>query len=346
MAVLSIVKNSANEVYLREFMLYFKGDRGARPRSVTAYERDLREFIESFPTSDVLELRQAQIRDYKFELVNRGLAPRTVNRKITVLRSFYQFFVEEDDYDIVKNPAKNIKLVPVPKTIPITLGESQAKTLLDGVMLIGRYALRDYAIFSTFLFTGLRVSEICRLTVHDVNFDDNLLYVRDGKGGKDRVVPLVGQLSSTLQLYMKSGTVMMDEEVRKKKKKRSRVDRAWCGRGFFVNDRSDSTLFLTKYGGAFGREGIDFLFKDYTRKLGIYKPGLSLHAMRRSCLTYLYKNGVDLFVLKEISGHSSMDTLRHYLSIDDSKLHESIKKHPLSNRSIDFELVNMVRNRS
>jgi site-specific recombinase XerD len=343
--VLKLVKNDPNELYMREYLLYLKGDRGARPKTMMAYASDLREFLTAFQTHDVLELRQAQIRDYKFELVNRGLAPRTVNRKLTVLRSFYTYFVENDEYDIVKNPVKNIKNMPVPKTIPVTLGESQAKTLLDGIILTGRYALRDYALFSTFLFTGLRVSEICKLQTHDIDFEENLVIVRDGKGGKDRLVPMIGQLASTLQMYLRNGTVQMDEQVRKKKGKRSKIDRAWCGRSYFANEKSGTTLFLTKYGGEFTREGIDFLFKEYTKKLGLYKPGLSLHAMRRSCLTYLYRQGVDLYTLQQISGHSSMDTLRHYLAVDDKQLHESMKKHPLSQRSIDFDLVSMVRNK-
>jgi len=338
--VLSIVKTNVNDLYLREYLLYMKSDKGARPATLIGYENDLRRFLEHHSTADVLELRQQDIREYKFSLVDAGLAPRTVNRHISVVRSFYEYFVDHDDYDIMKNPAKNIQGMKVPRTIPITLGESQAKTLLDGIMLTGRYAIRDYAIFATFLFTGIRVSELISLKAFDINFEENYIHIRDGKGGKDRIVPMVPQLANALRLYMQNGVVY---EEFKKKKSRSNVSRYQSGRKYFVLGEDDQTLFLTKYGQAYSEKGIDWLFKSYTKKLGIYKEGLSLHALRRSCLTFLHKQGVDLFILKEISGHARVQTLEHYLAIDKSKVLDAMKKHPLHSHQIDHGLVEMVR---
>lgn len=342
--VVSIVKTQTNDLYVREFLLYMKSDKGARPKTLTGYETDLRRFIGHFPTQDVLDLRQQDIREYKFSLVDAGLAPRTVNRHMSVIRSFYEYFVDHDDYDIVKNPAKNIQGMKVPKTVPITLGEQQAKTLLDGIMLTGRYAIRDYAIFATFLFTGVRVSELIALKTYDVNFEEGYIHVRDGKGGKDRVIPMIPQLANALQLYLQNGIVY--EEIQKKKgKSRHEINRYRCGRKYFVTDEDDQTLFLTKYGKPYSEKGIDWLFKSYAKKLGIYKDGLSLHALRRSCLTFLHKQGVDLFVLKEISGHARVQTLEYYLAIDTSKVMDAMKRHPLHSHQIDHGLVEMVRRR-
>lgn len=339
--VLSIVKTNVNDIYLKDYLLYMKSDKGARPKTIAAYETDLCRFLHHFTTKDVLELRQQEIREYKFSLVDAGLAPRTVNRAISVIRSFYEYFVDHDDYDITKNPAKNIQGMKVPRTIPITLGEQQAKTLLDGIMLTGRYAARDYAIFATFLFTGIRVSELINLKTYDVNFDENYIHIRDGKGGKDRIVPMVGQLANALKIYLQTGIVY--QEMSKKKGSRSKISRYQSGRSYFVTGVDDQTLFLTKEGHAYSEKGIDWLFKAYTQKLGIYKDGLSLHALRRSCLTFLHKQGVDLFILKEISGHARVQTLEHYLAIDNSKVLDAMKKHPLSNHEMDHGLVNMVR---
>lgn len=339
--VLSIVKTNQNDLYLREFLLFMRSDKGARPKTLTGYETDLKRFIRHFSTQDVLELRQQQIREYKFSLVDTGLSPRTVNRHVSVIRSFYEYFVDHDDYDIVKNPAKNIQGMKVPKTVPITLGEQQAKTLLDGIMLTGKYAVRDYAIFATFLFTGVRVSELINLKTYDINFEENFIHVRDGKGGKDRIIPMIPQLANALQLYLQSGIVY--EELVKNENQRSKINRYKCGRKYFVAGEDDQTLFLTKFGEPYTEKGIDWLFKSYTKRLGIYKDKLSLHALRRSCLTFLYKQGVDLFVLKEISGHAHVQTLEHYLAIDNSKVLDAMKKHPLHNHQIDRGLVEMVR---
>lgn len=338
--VLSVVKTSYNDLYVREYLLYLKSDKGARPKTLIGYEGDLRRFMKHFSTRDVLELRQQEIREYKFSLVDQGLAPRTVNRAISVVRSFYEYFVDHDDYDIVKNPAKNIQGMKVPRTIPITLGEQQAKTLLDGIMLTGKFAVRDYALFATFLYTGIRVSELVSLKTYDVNFEDNYIHVRDGKGGKDRIIPMIPQLANALKLYLQTGVVF--EEARKNERSAS-VSRYKCGRQYFVHGADDQTLFLTQYGQPYSRKGIDWLFKGYTKRLGIFKDGLSLHALRRSCLTFLHKQGVDLFILKEISGHARVQTLEHYLAIDKSKVLDAMKSHPLHNHQIDRGLVEMVR---
>ncbi|WP_019123582.1 tyrosine-type recombinase/integrase [Brevibacillus massiliensis] len=339
-SVLSVVKTNVNDLYLREFLLYMRSDKGARPKTLEGYENDLRRFLTHYSTRDVLELRQQDIREYKFSLVDAGLAPRTVNRHISVIRSFYEYFVDHDDYEIVKNPAKNIQGMKVPKTVPIILGEQQAKTLLDGIMLTGRYAIRDYAIFATFLFTGVRVSELIALKTYDVNFEEGYIHVRDGKGGKDRIIPMIPQLANALQLYLQTGIVY--EEASKTDGKLG-INRYKCGRKYFVTGPDDQTLFLTKYGQAYSEKGIDWLFKSYIKKLKIYKDGLSLHALRRSCLTFLHKQGVDLFILKEISGHARVQTLEHYLAIDTSKTLEAMRKHPLYNHQIDHGLVSMVR---
>lgn len=337
--VLSIVKTNPNDLYIREYLLYMKSDKGARPKTLTGYEGDLRRLVAHFSTRDLLDLRQQEIREYKFSLVDAGLAPRTVNRAISVIRSFYEYFVDHDDYSIVKNPAKNIQGMKVPRTIPITLGEQQAKTLLDGIMLTGRHAIRDYALFATFLYTGIRVSELINLKTHDINLEENYIHVRDGKGGKDRVIPIIPQLANALQLYLQNGIVY--DELQKSK---SKVTRYKCGRKYFVCGDDDQTLFLTQEGKAYSRKGIDWLFKSYTKRLGIHKDGLSLHALRRSCLTFLHKQGVDLFILKEISGHARVQTLEHYLAIDKSKVLDAMKSHPLHNHQIDPGLVQMVRN--
>lgn len=233
-----------------------------------------------------------------------------------------------------------INPIPIPSTMPITLGEQQAKTLLDGIMLTGRYAVRDYAIFATFLYTGMRVSELINLKTYDVNFEAGYIHVRDGKGGKDRVIPMIPKLANALQLYLQTGVVYQEAS---KNDSRSGISRYKCGRQYFIHGTDDQTLFLTQEGKPYSRKGIDWLFKGYTQKLGIFRDGLSLHALRRSCLTFLHKQGVDLFILKEISGHARIQTLEHYLAIDNSKVLDAMKIHPLHNHQIDRGLVEIVR---
>ncbi len=105
----------------------------------------------------------------------------------------------------------------------------------------------------------------------------------------------------------------------------------------------NNALFLTRRGTPFTERGVDYLFKSYARKFGLYHERLSLHVLRRSCLTFLYKQGVDLFVLKEISGHARVQTLEHYINVDKSKVATAMTQHPLANRGLDPRLVEMIR---
>ncbi|MGF7186811.1 site-specific recombinase XerD [Desulfitispora alkaliphila] len=140
------------------------------------------------------------------------------------------------------------------------------------------------------------MSELINLKINDLDFEDNLILIRDGKGGKDRVVPMIPRLKATLQHYLNTGVVM-----KKTKKGKLGADRSQSGRDLFVSPEKgdEAWLFLNKNGDKFSDKGISYLFKEYAQKLGIYEKGMSLHALRRSCLTYLYKEGVDLLSLKK-----------------------------------------------
>ncbi|MEG6617502.1 tyrosine-type recombinase/integrase [Peptococcaceae bacterium 1198_IL3148] len=334
-------KTETNSTYIKEFLLYLKSDKGCRPKTIHVYEQDLKEFINYFINREILTLKESDIRNFKYHLVDRNLAPRTVNRKLAVLRSFYRYFVNSEEWDnIVRNPVNNVASLKIKRDTPIILNESQAETLLDGILLIGTYATRDYAIFSTFLFTGMRVDELIHLRISDIDNDNNLITIRDGKGGKSRIVPMIPRLKLALALYLQRGIT-----YKTKGRRRKRIDLTKCGRQYFVNPgiENDNYLFLSRRGEKFTSKGIDYLFKQYVKKLGLYKEGLSLHALRRSCLTFLYKEGVDLFIIREISGHARLQTLEHYLRIDKAKVYDAMKKHPLAKTGVNLDLVDMIR---
>ncbi|MEW6697280.1 MAG: tyrosine-type recombinase/integrase [Bacillota bacterium] len=345
---LSLVKTDDNDLYIREYLLYMQSDKGCRPRSLIVYRQDLEEFKNYFTTKDLLELKERDIREYKHTLVDRKLAPRTINRKLAVIRSFYNYFLNSEEWQqITRNPSRNITAMKVKKTAPIILNETQAETLLDGILLTGLHAIRDYAMFLTFLTTGVRVSELINLEVGDIDFDNHLLHVRDGKGGKDRSIPMIPRLESALKIYLLNGTIYKSKKRKGKGKvvkTVNKIDRSKCGRDYFINPGNPTNaLFLTQNGTRFSERGVDYLFKRYTKMFNLYRKKLSLHALRRSCLTFLYKQGVDIFILKEISGHVRVQTLEHYLHIDKSKVLKAMHKHPLAKQGMDLKLVDLVR---
>jgi site-specific recombinase XerD len=249
-----------------------------------------------------------------------------------VIRSFYDYFVDQDDWKIYKNPAKNVQRMKVPKTIPVTLKEEDAETLLDVIYIKSPYAVRDYALFATFIFTALRVSEVINLEISDLDFAKGKILVRQGKGQKDRIVPMIPRLANILKRYLKIGISYTKD---------GRINKSRSGREYFLTNHENQALFLTKNGERFTEKGVEYIFKKYTKMIGIYRKGLSLHAMRRSCLTFLYRAGVDLFVLKEISGHVRIQTLENYIVVDEEKVMNAAMKHPLADREIDQRLVDL-----
>lgn len=346
--LLKLVKNDENSYYIKEFLQHMKSDKGCRPKTVISYLSDLTEIKDFFVNRNLLELKESDIRRYKFHLVERDLAPRTVNRRISVIRSFFTYFVYSDEYEqIYKNPARNIPSMKIPSKKPITMSENQSENFLTSIILIGRYGLRDYALFSTFLFTGMRISEVAALKIQDIDFDRGVIEVRDGKGGKDRTIPMMPRLSQTLSLWI-NNEVAYDEKVIKmktKQKKKLVINKAKSGRKLFLDGTGsdEDFAFITKYGKPFSHKGIAYLFQRYIDIANYTKDGLSPHAMRRSFLTHLKRQGVDLFTLQKISGHARVATLEHYLEIDDKEVAAAVDMHPSSNRGLDWNMIDTLR---
>ncbi|MFI8712699.1 tyrosine-type recombinase/integrase [Brevibacillus brevis] len=344
--LLMVHKTEENNLYIREFLLFMKSDKGCSDKTFRAYASDLDIFTRFFPGKDILkDLRETDIRNFKFSLVEKGLAPRTINRSLSVIRSFYDYYVNHDDWDIAKSPARNVQRMKVPRSVPITLNENEAETLLDGIVILGRFASRDYAIFSTFLFTGMRVAELINLEVGDVNFENETILIRKGKGGKDREVPMIPRLAEILKFYIETGISFVEVPDEKSRRGSLKIDLARCGRDYFVHEKEVKNLFLTMFGKAYSEKGVDYLFKNYINALGLAREGLTMNALRRSCLTFLYRQGVDLFVLKAISGHARIQTLEHYLNVDQAKVKLAANKHPLANRGMDHRIVKLIRNK-
>lgn len=323
-----------NGITIQKFMDYLEKDKGCSARTISSYYSDLILF-DRFIKKNFKDCQEEDIILYKHDLVRLNLTHATVNRRLSVLRSYYAYLIKTKE--ISQNPALLVDKLKLPKKIPIILNENQSTMLLDCILMKGMYSVRDYAIFCTFLLTGCRVSELVNLRVNDIDFSNNVIYIRNGKGNKDRMIPMISKLSEAINTYLSNGTVLTNE-------KRPKPIKYKCGRGYFLKEQTYEHLFITKFCAPFSSKGVEYLFKQYCSVVGIEQKGLSLHALRRSCLTYLYKQGVDLFVLKEISGHARLQTLEHYLAVDHSKVNEAMQKHPLSSRGMDSNLMDLIRN--
>lgn len=203
---------------------------------------------------------------------------------------------------ILLNPVQNLDIrIKIAKKQKIMFSEKEMNIFLDSIDIGIPYGLRDRAIFELIYATGLRGGEVENLNIEDIDFKNRQLFVRQGKLGKDRVIPITEVANRFLMLYL--------SERREQK----------------------GILFLCKYG-RLKCTSINNRFRWYAEKCGLYRKGLSTHSIRHSTACHLLSNGADLRYVQELLGHESIETTvlyTHQLFDNLKKIYKSY--HPREN---------------
>lgn len=279
-------------------------ERGLSPHTVAGYENDLRQCARFLAGKGVKAWRDAtpaQLTDWIYTLSEREFAVSSLARKLAALRTFARHLMRErvrdDDFtELLTGP----KLV---RKVPGTLTPAEVERLLAAPAGGDAYALRDRAMLELFYSSGLRVSELARLTLHHVNLDHGFVRVL-GKGAKERVVPVGAKARGALAVYIEAG------------------------RRFFVKRRTGSELFLSERGSAISRKMLWVLIKKHAKAAGIAKP-VKPHLLRHSFATHLLSGGADLRAIQEMLGHANIGTTQIYTAVaPDRRLAEHAKYHP------------------
>lgn len=285
--------------YIHDFIQYLTSEKGASLHTIEAYKNDLELFhaflkkkgIENTPygKDEILQFLTSQ-REERY-------AESTVIRRMMALKVFFKFLKREGI--IPQNIALYLETPKQWKTLPEYLTETEIKRLLE----IGEETpenLRDKAIFELLYSSGLRVSELCRIKIYDV--DDQFVKVM-GKGKKERVVPLGEPALKAVDRYL--------VEVR------SRYD-----------SEQDATLFLTNKGKPITRLFVWQRIKERAKAAGIIK-NISPHTLRHTFATHLLDHGADLRVIQEMLGHAAISSTDRYTHVSRTKLQESFNAfHP------------------
>jgi integrase/recombinase XerC len=275
------------------------------PHTVAAYRRDLDELAafltrqysgEAWTWSDVDRL---VLRAWVGELSRRGLARRSIARKLSAARSFFRFLHREDLIDA--NPARAVRSPKLQKTLPAWLTRLEVDRLFDvaahGSAENTFRGTRDHAIVELFYATGIRLSELHGLDVAQVDLVGDQARVL-GKGRKERIVPLGSPAVSALRRY----------------EPRRREALAAAGP---AADRQ--ALFLSARGRRLSRRQIQNVVRGFLDKVAD-DAGLSTHSLRHSFATHLLDAGADLMAVKELLGHVSLSTTRIYTHIAKERL--------------------------
>jgi len=290
-----------------EFIAHLAVERGASVHTVDAYRRDLSEYLTVLEGRGVTradDVTRDDVTAFIAALRERGLAPSSVERKLSAVKSFHKFLVREGLTE--NHPTARIPLPKVPERLPDVISIDDAERLLSQPFPPGPTGLRDRAILEVLYGCGLRVSELTGLGTTDIDLDDGFMRVF-GKGGKERDVPVGGAARRALVDYLAHGRPFL------RPKGRSR-------------QQDPSAVFLNTYGGRLTRQSVFGIVRRYAGRVGL---SVHPHTLRHSYATHMLEGGADLRVLQEILGHADISTTQVYTHVDRHHLREEyLSTHP------------------
>ena len=307
---------------LERFVKYLQYEKRFSPHTVTAYQNDLKQFFAHTATSgqqnklteteinarvtallaNIGAITYNDIREWIMELMNLQQTPKSVNRKIASLRTFFKFLLREGL--ISTNPAAKIQAPKMGKRLPVVVEEEKIMHLLaDGEMFDNTFTgLRDKLIIEMFFGTGIRLAELVGLTEADVNLYDNTIKVL-GKRNKQRIIPVNTQLKALLERYL---------DAKKNE--------------YF--DNNSSTLFVTAKGANAYPKMIYLIVHKYLSYIST-QDKKSPHVLRHSFATSLLNHGADLNSIKELLGHANLSATQIYTHNSVERLKSIYKQaHP------------------
>jgi integrase/recombinase XerD len=288
---------------LNQFYQHLGVERGLAPLTLAAYARDLQAFwvfVEGRGRSDWGAVTLADLQAYLASQEARGLSARSRARGLSALRQFFRFLQREEQ--VASNPVELLDSPRLPQRLPQVLGEADVAALLAAPDPNTPGGLRDLALLEVLYATGLRVSELVGLTFKQLDLHRGVVRPL-GKGGKERVVPMVAPAVEKLQMYLEQARPRLSQ------------------------GHESPYVFINRRGGRLSRQGFWKLLKQYALKAGI--KTLSPHTLRHSFATHLLSRGANLRVLQMLLGHADLATTQIYTHLDAERLKQVHKKaHP------------------
>ena len=229
----------------------------------------------------------------------QGSSARTSARMLSSLRRFYTYLMQQEI--ISTNPTDKISMPKIGRSLPVLLTENEVLQLIKAPNTKKPLGFRDRVMLELLYATGLRVSELVKLEVNQVNLNQGYLRVM-GKGDKERLVPM----GKTAKRWMKNYLNGPIQEI--------------------LNDRQSDCLFPTRTSTSISRQAFWQIIKKYAMKVGI-SAKLSPHSLRHAFATHLINHGADLRVVQMLLGHSDLSTTQIYTHIAQHRLKDLHEKH-------------------
>ncbi len=286
-----------------EFYQFLILERGLSQQTIAAYACDLNKFQDYLLQKGIEDFTKVQMREIEgfiHWLTQKKLSPRSRARVLATIKTFFRFLILSQRLET--SPAVLIETPRFPKKLPQVLSLEEVERLLEQPDTTHPRGLRDKAMLELLYATGLRVSELVRLKLNQLNLEVGYISVV-GKGAKERLVPVGRQAQQALTQYLKKGRAALLK-------------------------KPSSYLFIGYRGRPLTRQGFWEIIKKYAIKAGINKP-ISPHTLRHSFATHILERGADLRSVQTMLGHSSIATTQIYTHVTETKLKELyVRFHP------------------
>ena len=290
------------ETHLHDFLTMLRVERNVSDHTMDAYNRDINQYLMYLGDLDLQNLsdvKSTHVRDYIRVLNDRGMAPASISRIISSIRTYYRFLSSENILN--ENPVLLINNPKLPKKLPDVLSEKEISLIINAIQESSQFYQRDKAIIEMLYSCGIRVTELCNLDMSNLYIDEELIRVM-GKGNKERLLPLGARSKKYVNEYIKHS------------------------RNSHIKKSGSSFVFVSRNGNQLTRAMINIILNKWTQVSGL-KKSVSPHKLRHSFATHLLEGGADLRFVQALLGHSDISTTQIYTHIDKHYLKEVYKIH-------------------
>lgn len=267
-------------------------------RSITCRVSELRFFLLWAQQRDLTypeQITRSILEAYQRHLIHvrktngQPLSVTTQRHRLNTLKKYFAWLCRE--WIIEANPASELILPRKPQRLPEQpLSSNEINALLAVPDIADVLGLRDRTILELFYSTGIRRAELCNLLITDIRHDRHILAINQGKGGKDRVVPIGETAMDFIERYLK------------------------YARPKLLVHPDETALFLSSYGEPYKTDAMSRLVSAYLKKSGLERPG-SCHLLRHTCATHMLEGGADIRYVQELLGHAKLDTTAIYTRV-------------------------------
>ena len=297
-------------MHMETFLAYLKHEKRYSDHTVTSYRNDLEQFYryikQAFDIENISEASHLYIRSWMAQMSEADMGARSINRKISALRSYCKFLMKRGLLE--KDPTIKIQTPKASKRLPVYVEQQDIGKLFDELQVHFEdsfYGRRDRMILELLYYTGMRRAELLNLKDTDVDLSRRFIKVL-GKGNKERLVPMGEPARLAIQLYLQQA------------------------RGELLKGKTSDFLFVTHFGTPMTRQGFWKNVKRLALIAGI-NTTVSPHVLRHAFATHLINHGADLRVVQLLLGHADIGTTQIYTHVAKEHLHTLLNQsHPRS----------------